>query len=129
MASCKGNQWMKALLDYYKDRDFIDEKGNMDITTNVISITNISLSMGFVPGGEEQVFSDDVHIYTKDYFCPLDTSASKNDVFTDNTYAAHLYNGSWRSPLRQRLSKIKKKFGINVEKVFPPFILKLLYKI
>lgn len=129
MASCKGNKWMKALLDYYTDRDFIDEYGNMDITTNVISITNISLSMGFVPGGKEQVFSDDVHIYTKDYFCPLDTSASRNDVFTDNTYAAHLYNGSWRSPLRQSLSKIKKKLGVDVEKVFPPFILKLLYRI
>lgn len=129
MASAKGNLWMKALLDYYDDKEFIDSEGNMDITTNVVTITNISLAMGFVPGGKEQVFSDDVHIYTKDYFCPLDTSASKNDVFTENTYAAHLYNGSWRSPLRQRLSKIKKQLGLDPQNFLPSFVVKMLEKI
>jgi len=128
MASAKGNLWMKKLLEYYDDRDFIDKDGKMDLTTNVESITNISLELGFVPNGEEQVFFDGVHIYTKDYFCPLDTSAAKHDVFTENTYAAHLYNGSWRSPLRQRLSSIKKKLGIRVD-LLPNFVAKWLRKI
>lgn len=126
MASAKGNQWMKALLDYYDDKSFIDADGHMDITTNVDAITNVSLGMGFVPNAQIQVFSDDVHIYTKDYFCPIDTKNKANDVFTENTYAAHLYNGSWRSPLRQKLSMIKKRFGINVNKIFPKFIVRLL---
>lgn len=129
MASEKGNQWMKCLLDYYSNRDFIDEKGMMDLTTNVVSITNISLKMGFIPNGEEQIFSDGVHIYTKDYFCPIDTQYKANDLFTENTYAAHLYNGSWRSPLRQKLSMIKKRFGIRYECLFPNFIIRLLKKI
>lgn len=129
MSSAKGNLWMKALLDYYDDKSFIDENGNMDLTTNVVAITNVSLGMGFVPNGEIQVFSDDVHIYTKDYFCPIDTKNKANDVFTENTYAAHLYNGSWRSPLRQRLSSIKKRFGINPDKLLPNFIVRLLKKI
>ena len=129
MSSAKGNLWMKALLDYYDDKSFIDENGNMDLTTNVTAITNVSLGMGFVPNGEKQVFSDDVHIYTKDYFCPIDTRNKANDVFTENTYAAHLYNGSWRSPLRQRLSMIKKRFGINPDKIFPKFIVRMLEKI
>lgn len=128
MAAGKGNQWMKALLAYYDDRDFIDAEGVMDLTTNVISITNISQQMGFVPNGEEQIFADGVHIYTKDYFCPIDTKNKSNDVFTENTYAAHLYNGSWRSPLRQKLSKYKKKWGINLERM-PKWCLRLLHKI
>jgi len=129
MSSAKGNLWMKALLDYYDNKSFIDENGNMDLTTNVIAITNVSLGMGFVPNGEMQVFSDDVHIYTKDYFCPIDSINRANDVFTENTYVAHLYNGSWRSPLRQRLSVVKKALGINPEKVFPDYIVRLLDKI
>ena len=59
----------------------------------------------------------------------LDTSNEKNNVFTENTYAAHLYNGSWRSPIRQKLSRIKKKLGINLDKIFPRKILDLLRKI
>lgn len=128
MASAKGNEWMGALLHDYDDRDFIDSDGNMDLTTNVVAITNRSLQMGFVPNAKEQVFGPGVHIYTKDYFCPIDTY-SNNDVFTDNTYAAHLYNGSWRSPIRQKLSKLKKKLGIDVYKILPNFLLSLLKKI
>lgn len=128
MASKKGNLWVKRLLDYYDNKEFIDELGKMDLTTNVESITALSLKMGFVPNGEKQVFSDDVHIYTKDYFCPIDTKNRANDVFTENTYAAHLYNGSWRSPLRQKLSRVKKYLGINIS-VLPKFIIRMLEKI
>lgn len=128
MASSKGNSWMKMLLDDYEHREFIDANGKMDITTNVEVITRLSKSMGFIPNAQEQVFGPGVHIYTKDYFCPIDTY-SNNDVFTENTYAAHLYNGSWTSPARRKLSKLKKKLGINVDKLFPKFISNLLQKI
>ena len=128
MASEKGNKWMEALLRDYDERVFIDENGKMDLMTNVDAITNVSLRMGFLPNGKEQVFSDDVHIYTKDYFCPIDTKNKANDMFTDNTYAAHLFNGSWRSPLRQKLSLLKKKLGIDIDN-FPPCITNILKKI
>ena len=128
MACAKGNDWMKALLEDYEERFFIDENGNMDLTTNVTAITNRSLQMGFIPNAKEQIFGPGVHIYTKDYFCPIDTY-SNNDVFTDNTYAAHLYNGSWTSPTRRKLSKLKKKLGIDIARYFPEFLLNLLRKI
>lgn len=127
MASAKGNEWMGALLHDYDEREFIDAEGHMDLTTNVTAITNRSLTMGFVPNAQEQVFGPGVHIYTKDYFCPIDTY-SNQDVFTENTYAAHLYNGSWTSPTRRKLSKLKKKLGLDLDKILPSFILKLLRK-
>ena len=128
MASAKGNVWMGALLHDYDDRDFISSDGKMDLTTNVTAITNRSLKMGFVPNAQEQVFGPGVHIYTKDYFCPIDTY-SNNDCFTDNTYAAHLYNGSWTSPTRRFLSKIKKRLGLDLDKLLPSIIVKLIRKI
>ncbi len=128
MACTKGNDWMKALLEDYDGRSFIKEDGNMDLTTNVIAITNRSLKMGFIPNAKEQVFGPGVHVYTKDYFCPIDTY-SNNNVFTENTYAAHLYNGSWTSPTRRKLSKLKKKLGIDISKVLPNWVINLLRKI
>lgn len=129
MASAKGNEWMHELLCDYDKRLFIDDEGNMDQTTNVITITELSKRFGFVSNGKEQIFGPGVHMYTKDYFCPIDTSSKKNDVFTENTYAAHLYNGSWRSPFRQKLSKIKKCLGIDIDKVFGKNISNILRKI
>ncbi len=128
MASVKGNAWMKTLLDDYDDREFVDKNGNMDVTTNVTLITNKSLEMGFIPNAQEQVFGPGVHIYTKDYFCPIDTYSNK-DVFTKNTYAAHLYNGSWTSPTRRMLSKFKKRLDLDLDRLLPKFVLNLLRKI
>lgn len=129
LASEKNNTWIGMLLKDYDNRKFIDDSGNMDLTTNVDRITKLSFDWGFVPNGEEQILQSGVHIYTKDYFCPLDTLASKNDKITDNTYAIHLYNGSWRSPIRRKLSAIKKKLGINPDKLFGKRISKLLRKL
>lgn len=129
MAAQKGNRWIEELLHYYDDRAFIMKNGQMDLKTNVSIISEMSRQWGFLPNGEEQILDIGVHIYTKDYFCPIDTKDKRKDVFTENTYAAHLYNGSWRSPLRQRLSKIKKRLGIDIEKYLPSNILNLLRKI
>ena len=128
MASAKGNKWMKMLLDDYSNREFVNANGKMDLRTNVEVITELSIKVGLVPNGKEQIFSDGVHMYTKDYFCPIDTYSNK-DVFTDNTYAAHLFNGSWTSPTRRKLSKLKKKLGFNIDKILPSFIVAQLRKI
>lgn len=128
MASAKGNEWMGMLLHDYDNREFINKDGKMDLMTNVEAITNLSLKVGFVPNGKEQIFSSGVHIYTKDYFCPIDLIDRRNDIFTKNTYAAHLYNGSWTSPTRRFLSKIKKRIGINTNKL-PNWIQIILRKI
>lgn len=129
MACEKGNAWMKMLLDDYDHRQFIKDDGSMDLTTNVSVITELSLAWGLVQNGKEQVLRFDVHIYPHEYFCPIDLMDESKNAFTDNTYAAHLYNGSWQSPLRQKLSRIKKKLGIDPEKVFGKRITELLRKI
>lgn len=117
MGSEKGGKWVGRLLEYYDNKTFINSEGNYDFTTNVTTITNMSEEFGLVKNGKEQILKDDVHIYPREYFCPLDTRNSKNNKITNNTYAMHLYNGSWTPWYRRTLSKIKKKMGINVEKI------------
>lgn len=129
MASAKGNEWMKMLLDDYNHRKFINEDGSMDTTTNVDTITRLSLNWGLIQNGKEQVLRSDVHIYPHEYFCPIDLIDERKNAFTKNTYAAHLFSGSWQSPLRRKLSRLKKKLGIDPEKIFGKKITELLRKI
>lgn len=117
MGSEKGGKWIGKLLEYYDNHRFIDNEGNYDYTTNVTTITNMSEEFGLIKNGQKQVLKDDVHIFPREYFCPLDTRNSKNDKITENTYAMHLYNGSWTPWYRRVFSKIKKKTGLNVKKI------------
>ena len=117
MGSEKGGTWVGKLLEYYDEHQFADNNGNYDFTTNVAIITSMSEKFGLNRNGKEQVLNGDVHIYPREYFCPLDTRNSKNDKITENTYAMHLYNGSWTPWYRRMFSKIKKKHGIDVKKI------------
>jgi len=117
MGSEKKNKWIGKLLSYYDNNQFIDDDGKYDFTTNVEIITNMSEEFGLIKNGEKQVLFNDTYIYPREYFCPLDTKNSKNNKITENTYAMHLYNGSWTPWYRRILSKIKKKTGIDPEKI------------
>lgn len=117
MGSEKSGFWVGKLLEYYDEHQFIDKNGGYDFTTNVTTITNMSEKFGLIKNGEEQVLDGDVHIYPREYFCPLDTRNSKNDKITENTYAMHLYNGSWTPWYRRVLSRLKKKTGIDARKI------------
>jgi len=117
MGSEKGGKWVERLLKYYDGKEFIDSNGNIDYTTNVTIITEMSEQIGLVRNGKQQVLRDEVYIFPREYFCPLDTRNSRRNKITNNTYAMHLYNGSWTPWYRRVFSKIKKKTGLNVEKI------------
>lgn len=117
LASEKNGEWIGHLLKYYDNKNFRSNDGSLDFTTNVEIITNMSKEFGFIPNGQEQVLKGDVHIFSKEYFCPLDTKNSKFDNITENTYAIHLFNGSWTPWYRRYFSKFKKRFGLDIEKI------------
>lgn len=95
MASEKNNSWVKELLDYYKNKSFYKENGELDLTTNVEIISNISKKFGFIPNSKKQVFHDGIAVYPKDYFCPKDYETGKINI-TKNTYCIHHFSGSWK---------------------------------
>jgi mannosyltransferase OCH1-like enzyme len=95
MGSVQNHPWISRLLDYYTDRSFFDENGNMDLTTNVSIITSISRKE-FGLRGKNQfiILKDNVYIYPSDYFCPIN-SKTKKILMTENTHTIHHFNGSW----------------------------------
>lgn len=93
MASEKGLSIFKELLDYYNDRHFIDECGNMDLTTNVVTITNILKKHGLECNNKYQIISE-FTLYPNDYFCPIDVNTKAKKI-TQNTATIHWFAGSW----------------------------------
>lgn len=94
MASAEHGVWVKEMLDYYTNRHFILENGEMDLTTNTVTITAIMKTNGFLPDGKYQVYKNDMHVFPVDYFCPL--TSTRVLKCTYNTYCIHHFAGSWQ---------------------------------
>ena len=70
MGAEKGNEWIKLLLDYYKDRHFIVD-GKMNMTTNVDIITALTRIFYDVKlNNTNQELKNGVYLYSNDYFAP-----------------------------------------------------------
>ena len=59
--------WVKELLDLYEKRSFIKEDGLLDLTTNVIFISNYLKEKGLILNGK-YLKKDDIEIYPSEYF-------------------------------------------------------------
>ena len=108
MASKTCGEWVKEMLDAYKERHFLKGDGTLDLTTNVQFITAIMQKNGFVQNGLEQDYKD-LHVFPVDYFCPRQTTG---EYFkTKNTYCDHLGMGSWATASGGWKSTVKKCVG------------------
>ena len=95
MASEKEFPLFGALLAYYKDRPFIRADGSLDMTTNVITITNMLTARGFVPNGEKQTVAG-FTLYPQNVFCPLHKKVG-DAAYMKETATIHWFSGSWKS--------------------------------
>ncbi|EOU1560126.1 glycosyl transferase [Clostridium perfringens] len=126
MGAEKGNSWIKILLDYYEDKSFYNKDGSLNLTTNVITITNISKKLGLNLNGEQQTFFDGVVMYPKDFFAPKSHLTNKINI-TSNTYCIHHFNGSWLNKgIKDKLRPTIINFiGVNLYVKFSKLIRKL----
>ena len=97
MASEKGGKWAKENLAYYDNRHFINEDGSMDLTTNVITLTNYMLPLGLKQNNTYQDFPNLITFYPKDYFCPKSYDDGRI-YLTNRTVTIHHFAGSWCPP-------------------------------
>ncbi len=112
MASERGGVWAKENLEYYKGRHFLSAEGEMDLRTNVYTITQYMLRHGFVSQNSYQDFPGLITIYPKDYFCPLSVFDRKLHL-TENTVTIHHFMGSWKIETKaQRFFRCVKEFVI-----------------
>lgn len=108
---------LQEMLNYYKTHNFMLKNNQLNTTTIVKIMTNILVGRNLKLNGELQKI-DDCAIYPTDYFYPKSLVTNTTKI-TDNTYAIHHYDGSWRSELETKIfekrawfiDKFGNKFG------------------
>jgi mannosyltransferase OCH1-like enzyme len=116
IGACKGNEFIKSLLNDYDERRFIKLDGDLDTTTNVEVTTKLAKEMGLALNGQQQTING-VTFYPQEYFCPYDYTTGRMTK-SKLTYSIHWYNQTWISPKNRRRLKITKVF----RRVFGPNI-------
>ena len=107
MASRPGQPAIKDLLDAYTGRHFVDEDGDMDMSTNVEAITDYFVSQGMRMDNTKQTVNG-FTMYPSDFFCPKN-SRTLEITITENTYTIHHFAGTWvgsETKFRKRIKKI-----------------------
>lgn len=106
---------MNSFLNYYKNKNFVNERGQIEITANPAILKDILIDYGFVFNGEEQMVNN-IFIYPRSHFFPKKISDG-NFRITDETYTIHHFEGSW-------LTERQKKRGQNIiwRKIFRPVL-------
>lgn len=99
MGACKGNIWIKKLLEYYHDRSFYNENGSLSLIPNTRVITEISekhfnYKSKEATGNDLVILDNNVFLYPWFYFCPKSHLDGKIRIMPE-TYAIHHFNGSW----------------------------------
>ena len=124
MASEKGGLWAARELQQYDDRHFIKEDGTYDLTTNVFTITNNLRKEGFLLNNTYQDHRNIITMYPMEYFCPEDQVPLKN------TYTIHHFCGSWCSPRKRFVKRMKQSVQqFMVCRIILSFILKTRRKL
>lgn len=93
----KENEYVKRMLDDYKEIHFKKRDGTYDLTPCPVRNTQ-SIDFLFRKMDDKSklfVYKNNA-ILTPDYFCPYNPATGKINK-TDNTYGIHWYNASWRS--------------------------------
>lgn len=111
LGACKGNEWIKMLLDDYKYRHFIMPNGKYDFTTNVTTITRLTAEKyGLKLDGTTKLFGRNMIILPFEYLCAK--SFDTGEIFlTNNTYTIHNFNGSWLTDNEKVRVNILKKLS------------------
>ncbi|WP_339661502.1 glycosyltransferase family 32 protein [Croceibacter atlanticus] len=122
MASVKNGDWVSELIDYYNNKPFVDQAGNLDTTTNTYIITQMMREKGFVMNNTYQEIKDYVAFYPSDFFCPKSYITGEINL-SQNTYCIHHFAKSWisiKKRMRNNLKlKLMKTFGYkNIQRMF-----------
>lgn len=110
MASEKNGKWASDNLHYYDGKHFKNEDGSLDMTTNVVTLTNYMLPLGLKQNNTYQDFPGLITFYPKDFFCPKSYLDGKI-YLTENTVTIHHFAGSWRTKTSKIKHRIMKLLG------------------
>ena len=117
IGSVHSNPWIKDLLDEYKELKFIKDDGSLDLTTNVVRITALTINKyGLKLNDLYQNLNDFVIIYPNEFFSPKDWDTGLINC-TENTYVIHHFAGSWHNLTeKKKAEKYKNKLNKYIDK-------------
>ena len=102
----KNNEFIREFLEFYKNRSFYRDDGDMDLIANTKIITDMLVRQGIKFNNKAQIISKDIKIYPKECFSPK--SIITNDLhITDKTYCIHHFDGSWIDNKQKKTLKDK----------------------
>lgn len=107
MACQKGFSLFENLLKDYNNRHFIMSNGKYDLTTNVVTITNLCKNYGFIGNNTLQDICGFI-LYPHDVFCPK-SHVTGIITLTDRTATIHHFSGSWQNKEAKISTKIRQK--------------------
>ena len=115
IAAAPGLRLYREILEYYTTQRFILEDGSFNLETVVAKTTNILLKHGLKDIAGIQTV-EDITIYPKEYFNPLNNNSGKLEV-TENTHSIHWYAQTWipkHLVIRSRITRpLHRLFGEN----------------
>ncbi len=107
LGSTKAASWIGYLLSYYNDKRFKQADGNLDQTTNVVTVTRMTKEKYNIRlDGSFQVFGDNNALLPFEYLCAKDFMDGLVKK-TRNTYTIHHFAGSWLSPVKRFRHQLK----------------------
>ena len=111
MGARKNNEWIKLLLDDYRDRHFMTLDGEYDLTTNVITITRLTVEKYNIElNGKKTTFGKNMVLLPFDYLCAKSFDTGQI-IKSANTYTIHHFKGSWLSDDEHRRVNLTRKLS------------------
>lgn len=100
MGAEKGSRFVKDVLDWYADKSFLKEDG--ELATDVLSpqiYARMAEQYGFIYKDVDQSLRDGIHIYPSEIF-----AGNKHEV-TPRSYAIHYCAHSWHPSPKEKIAK------------------------
>jgi hypothetical protein len=133
IGGCAKAKWIELIFNYYQNRKFLQPDGQMDLTTNVQTITRITVeNYGMKLNNTYQELRDGLVVYPKDYFCPKSYKTGIVEL-SANSHCIHHFDSSWISKDRRRYKELSyiiiRFFGLAIGgRMLKVFYLVLLIK-
>lgn len=103
-------QILKELMGDYNNCCFVVNDGSYDLTPCPQRNADVFIKNGVKPDGTNQLINNNVMIFSREYFCPIDYYTNRKHI-TDNTLSIHWFSSSWSDEKAQKYRKISSRMA------------------
>lgn len=126
----KGCQWIKDILDTYKDKEFIKPDGTYDMMELPVRFHHVFVDKGYTFSkcnriSEFKIFSLEqrtINVFDKNFFNSRDAVEVHK---TRKSFCAHNYAGSWQNIGKKKNVRLVDK----IKKKMPKWLIKIIYNV